>query len=125
MLLHVPAVLDSRQVARFRQALDAADWADGKQTVGPQGARVKRNLQLPDASPLRAELGEVVLAALAGNPLYFSAVLPARTLPPRFHRYEGGGQYGFHVDGSVMAVAVPQGSPALNLRTDVSCTVFL
>ena len=125
MLLHVPAVLAPQQVAQFRHALDAADWTDGKQTVGPQGAKVKRNLQLPETSPLRAQLGEAVLAALAGNPLYFSAVLPARTLPPRFNRYEGGGQYGFHVDGSVMALAVPPGAPPLNLRTDVSCTLFL
>ena len=125
MLLHVPAVLDPGQVDRFRKALDAAEWTDGKQTVGPQGAKVKRNLQLPETSPLRAELGEAVLAALAGNSLYFSAVLPARTLPPRFNRYEGGGQYGFHVDGSVMALAVPAGSPPVNLRTDVSCTLFL
>src|SRR5690606_858450 len=125
MLLHVPAVLDPGQLAHFRQALDGADWTDGKQTVGPQGAKVKRNLQLPEASPLRAQLGEAVLAALAASPLYFSAVLPARTLPPRFNRYEGGGQYGFHVDGSVMALAVPPGTPLLNLRTDVSCTLFL
>lgn len=125
MLLHVPAVLDPGQLAHFRQALDGADWTDGKQTVGPQGAKVKRNLQLPEASPLRAQLGEAVLAALAASPLYFSAVLPARTLPPRFNRYEGGGQYGFHVDGSVMAMAVPPGSPPVNLRTDVSCTLFL
>ena len=124
MLLHVPAVLSPEQVAQFRQALDGADWTDGKQTVGPQGAKVKRNLQLPEASPLRAQLGEVVLAALAGNPLYFSAVLPARTLPPRFNRYQGGGTYGLHVDGSVMHVAQP-GQPSGTMRTDVSCTLFL
>jgi PKHD-type hydroxylase len=43
-----------------------------------------------------------------------------RTLPPRFNRYEGGGQYGFHVDGAVMAL--PDGS---QLRSDISCTLFL
>jgi len=125
MLLHVPGILDSSQVARFRQALDAADWGDGRQTVGPQGAEVKHNLQLPEDSRLRHELGGAVLSALAASPLYFSAVLPARTLPPRFNRYEGGGQYGFHVDGAVMSLAVPEGAPAVNLRTDVSCTLFL
>lgn len=124
MLLHVPAILDAAQLVRFRQALDAAEWTDGKATVGPQGAQVKRNLQLPDASPLRQELGEIVLAALARNPLYHSATLPLRTLPPRFNRYEGGGHYGFHVDGSVMSVALP-GQPPASLRTDVSCTLFL
>jgi PKHD-type hydroxylase len=81
---------------------------------------VKRNLQLPDASPVRAELARIVLDALARHPLYHAATLPLRTLPPRFNRYEGGGQYGFHVDGAVMSVAGGQ-----QLRSDISCTLFL
>ncbi|HEY0179342.1 MAG TPA: Fe2+-dependent dioxygenase [Dokdonella sp.] len=121
MLLHIPAILDAAQVARIRAALDHAEWTDGRETVGAQGAQVKRNLQLPEASPLRQELGAIVLAALGANPLYFAAVLPLRTLPPRFNRYEGGGHYGFHVDGSVMAL--PGG--AGQVRSDVSCTLFL
>lgn len=125
MLLHIPAILDGAQVAQFRQALDTAEWTDGKETVGPQGAQVKRNLQLADASALRQQLGQAVLSALTGHALYFSAVLPLRTLPPRFNRYEGGGQYGLHVDGAVMSVAVPPGQPPTSLRTDVSCTLFL
>ena len=125
MLLHIPGVLDNAQLARFRQALEGAAWVDGRQTVGPQGAKVKDNLQLPEDSPLRAELGREVLAALAAHPMYFPATLPARTLPPRFNRYQGGGQYGFHVDGSVMAMAVAEGAPPVNLRSDVSCTLFL
>ena len=121
MLLHIPEVLSREQVANIRHALDGADWTDGRETVGAQGARVKRNLQLPDASPLRDRLGRIVLAALAANPLYHAATLPLRTLPPRFNRYEGGGHYGFHVDGAVMAVA----ATGEQLRSDVSCTLFL
>ena len=113
MLLHVPEILTREQVERFRRALDAADWTDGRETVGVQGAQVKRNQQLPEASPLRAELGNEVLAALAKSPLYHTATLPARTLPPRFNRYEGGGHYGFHVDGSVMTLPVPAGHASL------------
>ena len=120
MLLHIPDVLEPAQVTRIRTALDAAEWADGRETVGAQGAKVKRNLQLPDASPLRLQLGQIVLAALAKNPLYHAATLPLRTLPPRFNRYEGGGQYGFHVDGAVMALTAEA-----QLRSDVSCTLFL
>src|SRR3546814_15150301 len=52
------------------------------------------------------------------------AVLPLRTLPPRFNRYQGGGTYGLHVDGSVMHVAAP-GQPTATMRTDISCTLFL
>lgn len=124
MLLHVPAILDAGQVARFRKALDGGEWIDGKATVGVQGAQVKRNQQLADGSPLARELGAAVLSALAASPLYHSAVLPLRTLPPRFNRYQGGGTYGLHVDGSVMHVAMP-GQPAATMRTDISCTLFL
>ena len=125
MLLHIPQVLDQAQVAAMRTRLEAAEWVDGRQTVGAQGAQVKRNRQLAEDAPLRAELGDQVLAALARNPMYFAAVLPLRTLPPRFNRYEGGGEYGFHVDGAVMALpAVPGEAPA-SLRSDVSCTLFL
>ena len=120
MLLHVPNILDREQVARFRQLLDQASWTDGRETVGPQGAKVKRNLQLPGASPLREQLGREVLDALARPPLYHAATLPLRTLIPRFNRYEGGGQYGFHIDGAVMAL--PNGE---QLRSDISCTLFL
>lgn len=120
MLLHIPDVLSREQVKQMRHALDAADWTDGRETVGVQGATVKRNRQLPDASPLRQQLGQIVLHALAKHPLYHAATLPLRTLPPRFNRYEGGGHYGFHVDGAVMALA-----DAGQLRSDVSCTLFL
>ena len=120
MLLHIPAILDPAQAARMRQRLEAARWIDGRETVGAQGAQVKRNLQLPDASPMRAELADEVLAALAANPLYHAAVLPAKTLPPRFNRYEGGGEYGMHVDGAAMALGNGEW-----LRSDVSCTLFL
>lgn len=120
MLLHIPGVLDAAQIQAFRDALDRAEWTDGRETVGVQGARVKRNLQLPDSSPLRRDLAARVLEALARHPLYHAAVLPLRTLPPRFNRYEGGGHYGFHVDGSVMALG-----DGAQLRSDVSCTLFL
>lgn len=125
MLLHIPGVLDRDQVARIRAALEAAQWVDGRQTVGAQGAQVKRNLQLAEASPLRHELGAEVLAALARNPLFFAATLPLRTLAPRFNRYEGGGEYGFHVDGAVMALPPVAGESAGYMRSDVSCTLFL
>ncbi|MGN2253603.1 Fe2+-dependent dioxygenase [Frateuria sp. GZRe12] len=120
MLLHIPNVLDRGQVARMRSALDGATWTDGRETVGSQGAKVKRNQQLPETSPLRRELGREVMDALARHPLFHAAVLPQRVLPPRFNRYEGGGHYGSHVDGAVMAL--PDGG---QLRSDVSCTLFL
>ncbi|MGR4896194.1 Fe2+-dependent dioxygenase [Stenotrophomonas sp. LARHCG68] len=123
MLLHIPNVLTATELAVIRQTLDDADWTDGRETVGHRGAQVKRNEQLPDSSPLKASLGAMVLAALERNPQFFAAALPLRILPPRFNRYQGGGEYGFHVDGSVMTIG--QGPQRTHLRSDVSCTLFL
>lgn len=120
MLLHIENVLDAASVARMRAKLDTAEWTDGRETVGPQGAAVKRNLQLPDASPLRMELGREVLAACARHPVFHAATLPVKILPPRFNRYADGGSYGAHIDGAVMALA--DGS---QLRSDIACTLFL
>ena len=121
MMLHVPKVLTLEQVAECRRLLDAADWSDGKATVGEQGARVKTNRQLPETAPLGRQLGETILTALARNALSFSAALPLKTVPPLFNRYEGGGQYGIHIDGAVRAVP---GSSHF-IRTDLSATLFL
>jgi PKHD-type hydroxylase len=120
MLLHIPGVLSREELAGIRRALDGAPWADGRETVGVQGAQVKRNEQLADTSPLKAQLGKVVLAALERSALFFAAALPLKILPPRFNRYIGGGEYGFHIDGAVMRVDAGE-----QLRSDVSCTLFL
>lgn len=120
MLLHIPDVLTRDDLAGIRDALERADWADGRETVGTLGAQVKRNQQLPDQSPIKAELGARILATLGRSPLFFSATLPLKTLAPRFNRYAGGGEYGFHVDGAVMRSAGDQ-----HIRSDVSCTLFL
>ncbi len=121
MLLHIPQVLTQDQVIRFRQDLEQADWVDGRATVGPQGAQVKQNRQLPELSPVGLSLGRQILDALGRNALYVSAALPLRTSPPLFNRYEGGEHYGLHIDGAMRAIA---GSDRC-LRTDVSSTLFL
>ncbi len=82
MMLHVPKVLTSEQVAECRRLLDTAEWMDGKATVGEQGALVKRNRQLPELSPVGRQLGELILTALSRSPLFFSAALPLKTVPP-------------------------------------------
>lgn len=120
MLLHVPGVLTTAEAARMLARLRIAPWVDGRQTVGAQGAQVKRNLQLDENSTLKRELGIEVAAALARTPLFHAAALPQRVLPPRFNLYQDGGEYGAHVDGSVMALH--DGS---QLRSDLACTLFL
>lgn len=122
MMLHIPNVLSREQVAAIRARLEAApEWVDGRESVGAQGAQVKRNRQLSEGSPLAVELGQVVSAALMANPLFFAAVLPLRVLAPYFNAYGGGEHYGLHIDGAVRA----QRGGLPPLRADVSTTVFL
>jgi len=121
MMIHVPEVLTAEQVAECRRLLASAEWADGKATVGEQGALVKRNRQLPEMSPVARQLGEMILTAVARHPLFFSAALPLKSVPPLFNRYEGGESYGNHIDGAVRAVP---GSSHF-IRTDLSSTLFL
>ena len=90
MLLHIPQLLSAPEVAQVRQALEAADWADGRATAGRQAARVKRNLQLPLDSTLAKQLGTLILDRLGECPQFMAAALPLKVLPPRFNRYEGG-----------------------------------
>lgn len=120
MLLHIPAVLNPTEAAGLLARLRAADWVDGRNTVGAQGAAVKRNRQLPEQGAVTRELGAIVLSALNRNPLFFAAALPRAIVPPLFNRYGPGETYGTHVDGAVRRL--PDGS---SLRTDVSCTLFL
>jgi PKHD-type hydroxylase len=121
MVIQIPDVLSSAQVTHARRLLDSADWVDGRVTAGHQSARVKDNVQLPEDHPVARELGDSILTALQGNPLFVSAALPLRVFPPLFNRYSGGQAFGNHVDNSVRQIP---GTP-LRIRTDLSATLFL
>lgn len=121
MLLHIPGVLNAEQVSRCRGIVDAAPWVDGRATAGYQSARAKDNTQVPEKHPAAREAGDIILAALEGNPLFISAALPLKVYPPLFNRYQGGQTFGSHVDNAVRQVA---GTPH-RVRTDLSATLFL
>lgn len=121
MLLPIPNVLSSADVAQARRALDAAPWVDGRVTAGPQSARAKDNLQVPEDHPTARALGAQIVQALQQTPLFMSAALPLRVFPPLFNRYEGGGSFGSHVDNAIRQVTGGRD----RIRTDLSATLFL
>ena len=123
MLVRIPKLLTDTQVAHLSRALDAqaAPWVDGRATAGHQGAPVKNNLQIDEASALARELGTMVIGELERCPLFISAVLPHRVYPPLFNRYAEGMHFGTHVDGAVRMVP----GTGHKLRTDLSATLFL
>jgi PKHD-type hydroxylase len=121
MLLTIPDLLTADEVVQARQALDQAEWVDGRVTAGAQSARAKDNEQLPEQDPVARRIGEMILSALGHNALFISAALPSRVFPPLFNRYRGGHSFGTHVDNAIRQVS---GTPH-RIRTDLSATLFL
>jgi PKHD-type hydroxylase len=123
VFLRVPSVLTEEQLATLRASLNSekAPWVDGRVTAGHQGAPVKNNQQIDEASPMARELGNFVLTQLERHALFISAVLPNKVYPPMFNRYAEGMQFGTHVDGTVRMIP----GTHQKLRTDLSATLFL
>ena len=116
MLITIPDVLTAQQVADFQQHLQQANWEDGRNTAGYVASQVKTNLQLPVDDPVAKQLGEFIVGVLANHPAFIAAVLPAKILPPRFNRYQGGGAYGNHIDNALLLCRVPPSVCALTCR---------
>ena len=121
MIVTIPDLITPEELAYMRQVLEGTDWVDGRVTAGSQAVKVKQNLQLPLDSQAAQELGQIVLRALARSPVFTSAALPLRVLPPMFNRYDVGMTFGAHVDGSIRVIP----GTGQRIRTDVSTTVFL
>lgn len=120
MLIHIPGIFTTEEVGRIREALEQADWADGKITAGHQSAKAKHNLQLPEGHPLAKEIGAALLERLWTHPVFMSAALPNKVFPPLLNCYTGGGSFDFHIDN---AVRQARGNPE-RVRTDLSTTIF-
>lgn len=120
MLLTLPNVLSADELRQIRGLLHKAAWVDGRVTAGSQAAGVKNNQQLDASSNHLHMIRQLVLNALQRDPLFFSAALPAKILPPFVNRYEGEqNYYGFHVDSGVR-----QATEGGYIRADISATLF-
>lgn len=120
MLIVIPEVFSKAEATEIRQALDGAEWVDGRITAGHQSAQSKFNAQIPENHPVAQQVGDRILRALGTNPLFRSAALPLRVFPPLFNRYAGGQTFGTHVDNAIRTHAGSGG----RIRTDLSCTLF-
>jgi PKHD-type hydroxylase len=120
MLVHVPAVFEPSEINQIREALERAEWLDGKLTAGYQSALAKHNLQLAEDDPLARQISEAMLQRLWQNPLFMSAALPHKVFPPLFNRYSPGNGFGYHIDNAIRQVR----NSAERVRTDLSATLF-
>jgi PKHD-type hydroxylase len=120
MLLQIPNVLNGDEVAECRKRLASAEWIDGNVTAGHQSRLAKQNQQLAENDPTALDLGSSIVAALQANPLFVSAALPFKVFPPLFNKYEGGQNFGTHVDNAVRRSRVTGDQ----IRTDLSATLY-
>jgi PKHD-type hydroxylase len=121
MVVRVPALLSSDELASVRARLEGAPWMDGRLTAGYQSAAVKANLQLPQSEGVAREVSDMILRALERSALFVSAALPRHVYPPLFNRYEAGMAFGNHIDNALRQIP----GTARRLRTDLSVTLFL
>lgn len=120
MILHIPEVLNKEQLTECRNLLNKANWIDGKITAGNQAINAKNNFQLAESNPLTNYLRDIIKTALNSNPLFISAALPKHIISPFFNKYENGGNYGNHVDNSILFDMNEKKA----FRTDISCSLF-
>jgi PKHD-type hydroxylase len=122
MLLLLPDLLTSDEVAHAQHLLKEAPWTDGRKGTGELARQVKNNEQLDHEGDIARSIRELVLRGLDRNTTFFSAALPKKVFPPRVNRYGGDSNfYGNHIDGAIRYMP----GNGQRLRTDVSCTVFL
>ncbi|QJC56258.1 PKHD-type hydroxylase [Polaromonas vacuolata] len=122
MRLKIENALESGELARVRELILSANWADGRLTAGSQSGAVKNNRQLPEDSVQAQEARQIVSQALARNPRFITAALPKTVFPPLFNSYSGSqNSFGNHIDNAVRTHA----ASARHVRTDISCTLFL
>lgn len=121
MMLTIPNLLGADELRQCRQALERADWTDGRATAGHLALQVKRNRQLAHGDPVCVQIGDRILEALAAHERFISAALPLKVLPPLFNRYGVGQTYGPHIDGAIRSIS----GTHHRVRTDLSATLFL
>lgn len=122
MILPIREVLTGNALQNCRDIVYGAAWADGRITAGSQSEKTKNNLQLPEDSPAARQAAAIVMEALAGNAMFFTAALPKRIFPPLFNCYTGAANaFGNHVDNAMRTIP----GTDQRMRTDLSATLFL
>lgn len=118
MLIVIPGLLDSAQLAQVQTLLARAEFGDGRVTAGSLAAPAKANLQLAPTAPQLRALQALIGDALAVSAEFVAAALPRRVHPALINRYLPGMGFGAHVDNAVRIDGVP-------LRADLAATLFL
>lgn len=115
MLISIPDVIPRDDAVALGARLRALEWCDATPGGGARGRHLRENDE--QARALKA----TVQRAVASNPTFLAAAIPARIHPADFSRYSAGEGLGTHVDA---AIRIDPDSRS-QFRTDLCATLFL
>lgn len=121
MFQELRGFLNPAEVARLRELAGQLTFIEGR--LSNPNNPTKVNLQADRRDPRYAESAQIVLDAFQRSRPFRDFAYPKIIAPPLLSRYEPGMKYGAHADVAYMNVT--GGTANLQLRSDLSCTIFL
>lgn len=118
MILTLPDIITTDELAHLKRLVSGVEFTDGTATAGEVLQKAKHNQQIPWNHPVMKTVTNVVMRALGRSDAFMGAAQPRRLAGMLVSRYRPGMGYGMHVDAPVM------GQPN-HVRSDVSFTLFL
>jgi PKHD-type hydroxylase len=109
-------LLTDAEIAECRRIAATAPFVDGRITNPHNTAKVNEQLHEPQAFQKSSQL---LLQAFMRSEEFSDFAFPALIAPPFLTRYKPGMKYGLHTDSAYIRM------PAGQLRSDLSCTIFL
>jgi PKHD-type hydroxylase len=109
-------LLTDAEIAECRRIAASSQFADGRITNPHNTAKQNEQLHEPQAYQKSSQL---LLQAFTRSEEFRDFAFPVMIAPPFLTRYRPGMKYGLHTDAAFLR------SPTGELRSDLSCTIFL
>jgi PKHD-type hydroxylase len=109
-------VLTDAEIAECRRIAASAPFVDGRITNPHNTAKQNEQLHEPQAYQKSSQL---LLQAMGRSEEFRDFAFPVLIAPPFLTRYKPGMKYGAHTDAAYIRM------PGGELRSDLSCTIFL
>lgn len=121
MFQEISEFLNPAEVVRLVQLSSQLNFVEGR--LSNPNNTTKLNLQADQSDPRYLESAQIVVEAFQRCRPFREFAFPKRIAPPLLSRYEAGMKYGAHADTAFMGINAQAG--AYQLRSDLSCTIFL
>ena len=115
-MYRVLTLLTPQEIEECRRIAAAAAFVDGRITNPHNTAKQNEQLHEPQAFQKSSQL---LLQAFQRSEEFRDFAFPVIVAPPFLTRYRPGMKYGLHTDAAFLR------SPQSELRSDLSCTIFL